>query len=244
MDNRALVGVIDDLTSDSTTDSLSANQGRVLKEMIDSTLPLLVGTMDNDIVIGNLSTGVYKITGAYRYCDSSLTPIATDEHILVIVVDRGSEVHYTLFSPTGVMRRVIIKNGEITVNHYLHIQESNIIFDGKVIPLIDNSYSNIILKSGITAHNSTNFPIRCKKQGNVVFIEGAVKGITKEACEIGTLPVGYRPIGKKIYYLQSRLGGKIDTLQISPNGLIEIMNSTATTFNASDYHFISTSFII
>ena len=42
MDNRALVGVIDDLTSDSTTDALSANQGRVLKEMIDSTLPFVI----------------------------------------------------------------------------------------------------------------------------------------------------------------------------------------------------------
>ena len=76
MDNRAIVGVIDNLESDSTTDALSANQGRILKGMIDSTLPLLVGTMDNDIVIGNLSTGVYKITGAYRYCDSSLTHIS------------------------------------------------------------------------------------------------------------------------------------------------------------------------
>lgn len=47
MDNRAIVGVIDNLESDSTTDALSANQGRILKGMIDSTLPLLVGTMDN-----------------------------------------------------------------------------------------------------------------------------------------------------------------------------------------------------
>lgn len=31
MDTRAIIGVIDNLTSNSTTDALSANQGRVLK---------------------------------------------------------------------------------------------------------------------------------------------------------------------------------------------------------------------
>lgn len=35
MDSRALIGIIDNLESTSVTDALSANQGRVLKELID-----------------------------------------------------------------------------------------------------------------------------------------------------------------------------------------------------------------
>lgn len=135
MESRAIINVIDNLNSTSVTDALSANQGRVLKGMINnvgSNLPLLKGT--------------------------------------------------------------------------------------------DN--------------------VRCKKQGNIVFIEGAVKGVTTKAREIGVLPEGYRPTGKQVYYVQARTGGYIDTYKISTDGLIKIMNSTANSFVSSDYHFISTSFII
>lgn len=245
MDNRAIVGVIDNLTSNSTTDALSANQGRVLKGMIDnigSDLPLLVGTDSNIIVIDNLSNGVYMLTGKYKYTNTTAIG-TTSERFLINVYHSGNELHFTLFSPTGVMRRVIAEDGVVTTNNYVQIKEDKIILNGKVIPILDSGYSNITLKSGITVHNSTTYPVRCKKQGNIVFIEGAVKGVTTKAKELGVLPVGYRP-SKALYFTQARTGGKIDTLQISTNGLIEIMNSTATTFNASDYHFISTSFII
>lgn len=245
MDTRAIIGVIDNLTSNSTTDALSANQGRVLKGLIDnigSDLPLLVGTDSKVIVIDNLVNGVYMLTGKYKYTNTTATG-TTSEHFLINVYHNNNELHFTLFSPTGVMRRVIAEDGVVTTNNYVQIKEDKIILNGKVIPILDSGYSNITLKSGITVHNSATYPVRCKKQGNIVFIEGAVKGVTTKAKELGVLPVGYRP-SKALYFTQARTGGKIDTLQISTNGLIEIMNSTATTFNASDYHFISTSFII
>lgn len=246
MDNRAIVGVIDNLESDSTTDALSANQGRILKGMIDnigSELPLLVGTDSNVIVIDNLANGVYMLTGKYKYTNKTNVG-TTSEHFLINVYHSGNELHFTLLAPTGVMRRVIAEDGVVTTNNYLQIKEDKITLNGKVIPILDSGYSSIALKSGITAHNSTAFPVRCKKQGNVVFIEGAVKGVTTKTKEIGVLPEGYRPVGKRVYFTQARAGGEIDTYQISTNGLIEIMQSTATSFIASDYHFISTSFII
>ena len=245
MDTRAIIGVIDNLTSNSTTDALSANQGRVLKGLIDnigSDLPLLVGTDSKVIVIDNLVNGVYMLTGKYKYTNKTAIG-TTSERFLINVYHSGNELHFTLFSPTGIMRRVIAEDGVVTTNNYLQIKEDKITLNGKVIPILDSGYSNITLKSGITVHNSTTYPVRCKKQGNIVFIEGAVKGVTTKAKELGILPVGYRP-SKALYFTQARTSGKIDTLQISTNGLIEIMNSTATTFNASDYHFISTSFII
>lgn len=246
MESRAIINVIDNLNSTSVTDALSANQGRVLKGMINnvgSNLPLLKGTDNNVIIIDNLTNGLYKLTGKYRY--TSQTDIGTtSEHFLINVYHSNNELHFTLFSPTGVMRRVIAKDGVVTINNYLQIKENKITLNGKCIPILDSGYSSITLKSGITAHNSSAFPVRCKKQGNIVFIEGAVKGVTTKAREIGVLPEGYRPTGKRVYFVQARTGGYIDTYQISTNGLIEIMNSTANTFVSSDYHFISTSFII
>nr|DAK12194.1 MAG TPA: hypothetical protein [Caudoviricetes sp.] len=76
MDTRAIIGVIDNLTSNSTTDALSANQGRVLKGLIDnigSDLPLLVGTDSKVIVIDNLVNGVYMLTGKYKYTNKTAT---------------------------------------------------------------------------------------------------------------------------------------------------------------------------
>lgn len=241
MNNRAIIGVYDGLDSTSTTDALSANMGRTLNEKIT---PLLSGTTDNPVVIANLDTGIYKVTGVYKYCDSATGSFTTDEHLLIILVNRDEEVHYTIFSPTGVIRRTIITNGEITTNTATHILGDKFTYDNKKVSTIDNGWTGIQLKSGISAHNSSSFPIRCKKQGNVIYVEGAVKGVTTRASEIGTLPEGYRPVGKKVYFTQARTGGKIDTYQINTSGLIEIMQTTATTYNASDYHFINTSFII
>lgn len=48
MDSRAIINVIDNLESTSLTDALSANQGRVLKEMIDD--------VSNVEVVNNLTS--------------------------------------------------------------------------------------------------------------------------------------------------------------------------------------------
>ena len=123
MDTRAIVGVIDNLNSNSTTDALSANQGRVLKGLIDnigSDLPLLVGTDSKVIVIDNLVNGVYMLTGKYKYTNKTATG-TTSERFLINVYHSGNELHFTLFSPTGVMRRVIAVDGVVTTNNYLLI---------------------------------------------------------------------------------------------------------------------------
>ena len=94
MDTRAIIGVIDNLTSNSTTDALSANQGRVLKGLIDnigSDLPLLVGTDSKVIVIDNLVNGVYMLTGKYKYTNKTATG-TTSEHFLINVYHSGTRI--------------------------------------------------------------------------------------------------------------------------------------------------------
>lgn len=250
MDSRAIIGVYDGLDSTSTTDALSANQGRVLKGLIDnigdvdSSITKLTGTSSSPIILNTLSTGVYLITGYYKTTSSS-TQSNTSEQIMVNVLNRGDNTMcYTFITPTAVFRKVEIENNEIINNDLFRILNGNFLYNGKPVSCSDTSWNdNITLYSGITEHNASSFPVRCKKQGNIVYIEGAIKGVTTKQKEIGVLPSGYRP-SKVEYFIQARTGGEIDTFMISTNGVIEIMNSTASTFNASDYHFISTSFII
>lgn len=245
MSSRAIIEVIDNLNSESTTDALSANQGRVLKEMIgNSSIISLVGTSSKPIVLSNLNTGIYIITGVYKYSSLSNAVTNTSEHLLFSVYHTTDYIDVLLVSPTAVFRRIRIDSTGTVFNHLFRLTEDDFVYNGKSVATIDSSWKSITLKSGITAHNASDFPVRCKKQGNVVYLEGAVKGVTARACDIGTLPENYRPVGKLVYFVQARTGGKIDTYKISRNGLIEITASTADTFNASDYHFISTSFII
>ena len=149
MEDRAIIGIIDNLESSSTTDALSANQGKILNEKIT--------TLDNEV-----SAGTWK---------------------------------------------------------------------------------TLSLVSGISEYNATNFPCRYKKQGKIVFIEGAVKGINTSSGVLATLPEGYRP-NRPFYYIQATTGGRINTLKITANGTIERVNTTNGSMATSDYHFINTSFIM
>lgn len=149
MQSRAIVEVIDNLTSESTVAALSANQGKVLNEKINA-------------------------------LDDELSP---------------------------------------------------------------ETWKALPLASGISEHNATNFPCRLKKQGKIVFVEGAVKGIATSSGVLATLPEGYRP-NRPFYYIQATSGGKINTLKITTSGTIERVNTTNGSMATTDYHFLNVSFIM
>lgn len=58
MSKRAIVEVIDNLISESTTDALSANQGRILKELIDS-----ITSKDKNIMTAKLGSTISNTVG-------------------------------------------------------------------------------------------------------------------------------------------------------------------------------------
>ena len=178
MDTRAIIGVIDNLESTSVTDALSANQGRVLKELIDDTTSIEV--------INNLTS-------------------------------------------TSTTSALSANQGKI--------------LNEKINSVCPSTWSTLDLASGITQYDSSNFPCRFKKQGKIVFIEGAVKGIGNSAGVLATLPEGYRP-NRPFYYIQATNGGRINTLKITSNGNIERVNTTNGSMSVNDYHFINTSFIM
>ena len=63
MSERAIIEVIDSLDSTSGTNALSANQGRVLKEMIDTINAKDIITIKLEDSFNEESGGTYKTTG-------------------------------------------------------------------------------------------------------------------------------------------------------------------------------------
>ena len=112
----------------------------------------------------------------------------------------------------------------------------------KEINAFDSGYGSLPLASGVTAHDSTNFPCRYRKIGNVVYVEGCVKGFTEIQKVVATLPEGFRP-NKSFYSIQASNSSNTDTFNVRSNGEIKRVACTLPDPAATDYHFINFSFI-
>jgi len=107
----------------------------------------------------------------------------------------------------------------------------------------DSGWSALPLASGVSQQNASVYPCRYRKLGNVVYVEGAVKGFTEIQKVVATLPEGFRP--SKSFYMQTATNaGQTDTFMVRANGAIERMSTTRNPQSADDYHFINTSFLI
>lgn len=106
----------------------------------------------------------------------------------------------------------------------------------------DTSWKDLPLATGVTYQNATDYPCRYRRLGNVVYVEGCVKGFAEIEKVIATLPEGFRP--NKSYYFQSPTNaGKTDTFRIYTTGSIQRIATTNTPAAADNYHFINTSFV-
>lgn len=107
----------------------------------------------------------------------------------------------------------------------------------------DSGWAALPLASGVSQQNASVYPCRYRKLGNVVYVEGAVKGFTEIQKVVATLPEGFRP--SKSFYMQTATNaGQTDTFMVRANGAIERMSTTRNPQSADDYHFINTSFLI
>lgn len=107
----------------------------------------------------------------------------------------------------------------------------------------DSGWAALPLASGVSQQNASVYPCRYRKLGNVVYVEGAVKGFTEIQKVVATLPEGYRP-GKAFYMQTATNAGHTDTFMVRTNGAIERVSTTRNPQSADDYHFINTSFLI
>jgi hypothetical protein len=107
----------------------------------------------------------------------------------------------------------------------------------------DTGWAALPLASGVSQQNASVYPCRYRKLGNVVYVEGAVKGFTEIQKVVATLPEDYRP--SKSFYVQTATNaGQTDTFMFRTNGAIERVSTTRNPQSAEDYHFINASFLI
>lgn len=108
----------------------------------------------------------------------------------------------------------------------------------------DSGWLDLPLASGITAHNASAFPCRYRKVGNMVFVEGCVKGFAEAEKIVATIPEGFRP--SKSFYVQGATnGGNTDTFNVQAvSGQIQRVSTTLANLAADNYHFINMSYLI
>lgn len=97
--------------------------------------------------------------------------------------------------------------------------------------------------SGVTEYTTGTTP-QYKKKGGVVYLKGAVKGITAINKIIGTLPVNFRPRGTSHNFAAPTSGKGMARWAIGTDGTIVLENTTdtATTIPATDWFPINTCF--
>lgn len=108
----------------------------------------------------------------------------------------------------------------------------------------DTGWKTLTLASGVTAYSNAQTP-KYRKIGNVVYLYGAVKGITTLSKVIGTLPDGYRPVKSMSYTQNTSMQDShphFIRIQIQVNGDIDIQASTndisVTTWFPIDTQFL------
>lgn len=182
------------------------------------------GDSSKPIILRNLESGIYKIYGYFKYYSSYSSYSAVDP-FAILIVEKGSSFSYV----TIIASNDIIKY-KITDSNYEKVD--------------DTGWINLSLNSGISAYNSSSFPVRYRKIGNKVRIEGAVKGITAKSTIIATLPSGFIPANNH-YYINAGPSGRVNTYEIRTNGAIVFINTTSTaTLVATDYYFIEYEYFI
>lgn len=112
--------------------------------------------------------------------------------------------------------------------------------------LTDLGWKTLSLASGITAYSATSTP-KYRKIGDVVYITGAVKGVTTANTVIGTLPEGYRPEIMDYVYVQntSMVSGKPNFARwtIKTTGEIRV-EAASNGFAAANWLPINTNFAV
>lgn len=107
-----------------------------------------------------------------------------------------------------------------------------------------NTWAAVPLASGITEYSAGNTPEYTVK-GNVVYIIGAVKGITAIGTTIATLPAGIRPTRASHSWAMPTSGKNFARWTIGTNGAIVLENVSQTVPPAAaDWFPIATSFNI
>lgn len=236
MDSRALINIIDNLDSTSITDALSANQGRVLKELIDGINDYV--SKDGDTLNNkDLNTLIDKVYIGYGF---GLTNTPYGNAGFLINIPNPNNAAYTRQIFSHYSNNII----------YTRSLNNGVWNDWAPLTSTDSGWIDITLSGNVQTYTNNNRP-QYRKIGNVVYLRGSAKNITADNTTIGVLPAGYRPTDMSHNYLQPTSNENSSTnfcrIKVGTDGAIiveGISNGITATYNSSDWFPINTCFLI
>lgn len=101
-------------------------------------------------------------------------------------------------------------------------------------------WTNLTLQGGAKTYSTTTIP-QYKKKGGVVYLKGAITGLTAANTIIGTLPANFRPRGTSHNYAMPTTGTQFARWAVNTDGTIEL-EGVNTTIAVGDWFPINTCF--
>lgn len=156
-------------------------------------------------------------------------------HTVVVFSTGNDNYSFQLITPYA---------GTVTANKKIAFR-SNIIEGSEWKELSDGTdtgWTTIELLNDVLPYNTVE-PLQYRKVGNMVYLRGAVKNITKTGVVIANLPTGFRPKFSTPFAMPGT-ANRFNRLIVSSNGDIRFENTSATLLEASNWYPINTSFLV
>ena len=111
----------------------------------------------------------------------------------------------------------------------------------------DSGWQKLALGSGVTEYNAANYPVRCRKIGKQVYVEGLISNTVAMNVTVATIPDGFRPSKNQIVVtpMSKKTTARHATVIFYATGEVKIDSiSSADALAATDYVSLKTSYLI
>lgn len=119
--------------------------------------------------------------------------------------------------------------------------------DAATAATTDSGWQSLTLGSGVTQYSAANYPVRCRKIGKQVYIEGLISNAVALNVTVATIPNGYRPSKNQIVAVpvSKKTAGRSANLIFYATGEIKIDSvNSSEGLVSSDYVSLKTSYLI
>lgn len=200
-------------------------------------IPINIPQFTLGLDILNVFINGMKLIGGVDYVKEA------DKITLTKPLDKGQTVDFEVFkSVDGSSAETVVQQvyelQQLTNEHETRI---------KALESADSGWQTLKLGSGVTEYNQANYPVRCRKIGKQVYIEGLISNTVALNVTVATIPDGFRPSKNQIVVtpVSKKTAGRYATLIFFTTGEIKIdAISTSDSLVSSDYVSLKTSYLI
>ncbi len=203
----------------------------------ETSIPINIPQFTLGLDILNVFINGMKLIGGVDYVKEA------DKITLTKPLDKGQMVDFEVFkSVDGSSAETVVQQvyelQQLTNGHETRI---------KALESADSGWQTLTLGSGVTEYNQANCPVRCRKIGKQVYVEGLISNTVALNVTIATIPDGFRPSKNQIVVtpVSKKTTGRYATLIFFTTGEIKIdAISTSESLVSSDYVSLKTSYLI